>query len=205
MLFVLACFYEESNIYNNLLHVFMVTETEDKNNKEYATNYARGRSGDIVRDAFNSWEDHDSIEYQAYKAGERDRSKFGFKSQDDCGSGESSEPVVSDPSDSCCFITSACLDDLHLPRTDLGMVAMKTLVRNHILKTHQGKRDYVTYGKIAPGIVRRIRARKDSLAVWNNVYSVLQGIVPSVQRGDYQEGYEKYKSLVLGLEAELAR
>jgi len=108
-------------------------------------------------------------------------------------------------SSSCCYITSACLDDLGIPRTAREMTAMKTLTRDHILRTFGGKRDYIKYGRIAPGIVRGIRARNDSLSIWRSVYDTLQRIPPSVQRGAYQEGYDKYKSLVLGLEAEFAQ
>ena len=55
----------------------MSDDKQDENNKEYVENYERGRSGDFVRDTYNSFvEDHDSVVYKAYVAGEADRKKF---------------------------------------------------------------------------------------------------------------------------------
>ncbi len=70
----------------------MSDSKQDENNKEYAEAYARGRSGDFVRDfAHQAGSDKNSIEYKAYEAGAQDRSSKGFKSADECGSGESSD------------------------------------------------------------------------------------------------------------------
>jgi hypothetical protein len=183
----------------------MPTETEDKNNKEYAVNYSRGRTGDFIRDSFNDWEDPDSIEFKAYRAGQEDRRKYGYSSETGDGSSDgpttSDEPTSSGGSDSCCYIVGACLDDLGLPRNSLEMRAMKQLAKNHILKSFSGRRDYVRYGKIGPSIVTAIRARTNSQGTWEKVYETLQGIAPQIYEGKYQEGYQRYKTLVLDLES----
>lgn len=183
----------------------MPTETEDKNNQEYATNYSRGRTGDFVRDCFNDFEDPDSIEYKAYRAGQEDRRKYGYLSEDETGDGTSDEPTISDDSSSCCYIVGACLDEMGLPRSSPEMMAMKQLAKNYILKSFSGRRDYVRYGRIGPSIVTKIRASENSKGIWGKVYETLQGIAPQVYEGKYQQGYRQYRDLVLGLETSLLK
>ncbi|MEI6850279.1 MAG: hypothetical protein WCK29_04540 [archaeon] len=173
----------------------MVSREEDENNREYADNYARGRSGEGSDTINGAFIDRGSIEYKAYKAGQEDREKYGPLDRDDCGTGESAP-------DSCCYIVSACLDNLNLPRSSLEMKAMKKLTREFILKSFSGKRDYITYGKIGPAIVRSIQSTSDSQATWQQVYGMLQGIARKVEEGKYQESHDQFKSLVLGLEAQ---
>lgn len=181
----------------------MVTEEEDANNKEYAAGYGSGRSSDIVRRTIAESPfglDRNSVYYKGYEAGVQDQRDHGFKSADDCGTGESDEPVESS---SCCYIVGACLDDLHLPRTSQEMLSMKTLAKDHILKSFSGKRDYVRYGRIGPRIVQAIRSRADSQTIWRRIHGKLQEIAPKVKQGQYQEAYEQYRDLVFGLEAQL--
>lgn len=179
----------------------MVTEEEDKNNKEYASEYASGRSGNELKDFLvQGGRDKDSIAYKAYRDGEQDRHEYGWKSSDDCGSGESDSS-----SSSCCYITSACLDDLGLPRSSPEMKVVKLLTKDFILKSFSGKRDYIMYGRIAPVIVQKIRANNNYLDTWKNVYAQLREIIPTVEQGRYEEGYNQYKSLVLGLEAQFGK
>lgn len=114
---------------------------------------------------------------------------------------ESQIEESSSTGDSCCYIVGACLDDLGLPRNSLEMKAMKQLAKNHILKSFSGRRDYIRYGKIGPSIVTAIRARTNSKGIWEKVHETLQGIAPQVYEGKYQEGYQRYKTLVLDLES----
>lgn len=102
--------------------------------------------------------------------------------------------------DSCCYITSACLDDLGIPRTALEMTSMKTLTKEHILKSFGGIKDYIRYGRRAPRIVEAIRAREDSRKIWGEVYSGLRDVASAVASREYERGYQKYKNLVLELE-----
>lgn len=105
----------------------------------------------------------------------------------------------------CCYITSACLDDLGIPRTTREMTAMKTLTRDHVLRTFSGKRDYIKYERIAPGVVRAIRGSRDVRRVWTGVHETLRGVADLVDSGKYEEGHQMYKTLVLGLEAQFVR
>lgn len=116
-------------------------------------------------------------------------------------SSDSEDESENKKNESCCYITSACLDDLAIPRTSPEMRAMKTLTKNHILKSFGGIKDYVRYGMIAPPIVESIRAREDSKEIWQRVYACLGDVVQAVSSGNYEQGYQKYKDLVLGLES----
>ena len=181
----------------------MPKSQEQMNNEEYASAYASGRSSDFVRreiatSSIGFASDPNSITGKGYRAGVADQKEYGYKPADDCGSGESS-------SDSCCYITSACLDDLGLPRSSLEMKAMKLLTKDHILKSFRGKRDYITYGRRAPIIVQKIRSRTDAQETWTRVYETLKQITATILSGRYKEGHQQYKSLVLELEDKFAK
>jgi len=106
---------------------------------------------------------------------------------------------------SCCYITTACLDALGLPRNSLEMQAMKVLTRGYILKSFSGKREYVQYGRKAPGIVQAINSREDALSIWERVYEKVREVTTSVLSGNYAKGHQQYKDLVLGLEEKFAK
>jgi len=169
-----------------------MTTTEEQNNKDYAGGYARGRSGDVVRDVFGLTGGDDQ-RHKGYADGAKDRDRYGFKPEDECGTGETHD-------DSCCYITSACLDSMKLPRTSLEMKAMKVLTKDHILKSFSGKRDYIAYGRKAPAIVGAINSRPDSQKIWAQVYNSLKQVAVRVFAGEYVEGHGQYKALVLALE-----
>lgn len=99
-----------------------------------------------------------------------------------------------------CYITTACLDALSLPKDSLEMIAMKVLTKEHILKSFQGKKDYITYGRKAPVIVQAIESRDDSQDIWKRVYGALKNITSAVLSSDYERAHQQYKDLVLGLE-----
>lgn len=107
--------------------------------------------------------------------------------------------LPSDFDSKCCYITSACLEDLGLPLNSLEMKAMKILTRENILKSFKGKRDYISYGKKAPEIVKAIRSKPESKQIWKQVYQSLNDVTSAVAFGRYEEGYEQYKSLVVRL------
>ncbi len=114
------------------------------------------------------------------------------------GSSETKEEEKKE--ESCCYVTSACLDDLGLSRDCDEMRAMKDLTKNHILKSFSGIRDYVRYGRRAPAVVEAIRSRTDSREVWQGVYGSLKEVTSKIVSGAYEAGYQAYKDLVLNLE-----
>lgn len=101
--------------------------------------------------------------------------------------------------DSCCYITTACLKSLGMPEDCLEFKAMKILTKEHILKSRQGKRDYVSYGRKSPAIVKRIEARTDAREIWTGVYEKLKDVAKLVFDKNYEGGYQSYRSLVIDL------
>lgn len=108
--------------------------------------------------------------------------------------------LPSDFDSKCCYITSACLEDLGLSTDSLEMTAVKILTKGHILRSFKGKRDYLTYARRAPAIVQAIRASSDFKRIWTQVYVALNEVTSAVASKRYEEGYQKYKSIVLKLE-----
>lgn len=118
---------------------------------------------------------------------------------------ENSPDGTSESSTSCCFITSACLDSMGIPRDCPEMRAMKVLAKDYILKSFSGKRDFITYRRKAPKIVEAIRTRSDPWAIWEGVYGKLKGITVTIVSGDHQQGHRQYRNLVLSLEAKFVK
>jgi len=105
-------------------------------------------------------------------------------------------------SSSGCYITTACLDAMNLPRNSLEMRAMKILTRKHILRSFSGRRDFLLYGRKAPVVVQAIEARSDAREIWNGVYERLKSVTENTVSGNYKTAHEEYRDLVLGLERE---
>ena len=139
---------------------------------------------DGLRGALTMYDDRDVENQKKYNEGWRNT-----KNQEDSNSG------------SCCYITTACLRALNLPEEDsLEFKAMKVLTKDHILKSRQGKRDYISYNRKSPRIVAEINSRKDAQEVWSGVYEKLRTVTQLVFDGKHEEGYHAYKSLVFVLE-----
>lgn len=82
---------------------------------------------------------------------------------------------------------------------------MKEVTKNHILKSRQGQRDYIMYGKKGPMIVEKIEAQKDSIEIWRGIHERLKGVIQFAINGDREGSYRAYKTLVYDLEAQVAR
>ena len=123
------------------------------------------------------------------------RSSLSKRSSEDSNDDEEEEK-----SESCCYITSACLDDLAISRNAPEMKAMKVLTKKYILKSFGGRRDYISYGRRAPKVVEAIRAREDAPKIWAEVYEGLKKVSARVVGNHFREAHQDYKSLVLELE-----
>jgi len=99
-----------------------------------------------------------------------------------------------------CYVTTACLDALGLPRDSLEMKAIKVLTRDHVLKSFSGKRDYVSYQTKGPAIVQAIASQENPQGIWDGIYQRLGDVTASVLSNDYEKGHNQYKELILGLE-----
>ncbi|MBU3913383.1 MAG: hypothetical protein KKE50_04800 [Nanoarchaeota archaeon] len=156
------------------------------------------RTGEAGRGAGFTQDEADKSAFSHLKGADPNDSRYEGGDSGE-GSGGSSG---GDSGGSCCYVTTACLDALGLPRDSLEMRAMKTLTREHILKSFSGKRDYVLYGRKGPLIVQAIGAREDSQGIWKRIYEKLQDVTSSVLSSNYERGHQLYKELILGLEAQ---
>lgn len=169
-----------------------------RNDEIYEEGVKEGKDGGIFSDAMHEYGKilpvPSSKEYEirskAYEYGRDHRDSD--SSSDDSSSSSSSD-------DSCCYITTACLRSLGMPEDSLEFKAMKILTREHILKSRQGKRDYISYGRKLPMIVKKIEARIDAKEIWENVYERLKDITKLVSDRNYEEGYQSYRGLVTEL------
>ena len=167
-----------------------------ENDAAYEGGVKDGKEGNFFDDAVRlfapNFTEKDEIRDKGYDWGHEHR-------YDDVDSGSES----SEKSESCCFITTACLRALNLPEDSLEFKAMKVLTKEHILKSMQGKRDYITYNRIAPAIVGRIESRDDSKKIWSKVYESLSSVAQLVFQERYAEGHSEYKRLVKELEVQV--
>lgn len=105
----------------------------------------------------------------------------------------------------CCYVTTACLDSMGLPRDSLEMKAMKELTTEHILKSLQGKKDYVSYQRIGPSIVEAVESRSNAREIWEEVYGALKSVTSAVFSGRYEDAHQKYKELMLDLKKQFVK
>ena len=169
--------------------------------------FDRGREEGRKSDVFSDWV-HDSNPFKGDSSTDRARDggyKEGVKDRyEGRGSDNDSSGSSSSDSGACCYITTACLDAMGLPIDSLEMRAMKTLTKEHILKSFSGKRDYILYGRKAPKVVEAIKTRSDSNEIWKVVYETLREITSTVLSMDYGKAHQQYRELVLGLESKYA-
>ena len=163
----------------------------------YMSNESKGESSETERNYDVSLETLLGVEQHRTRITDTDGDTY-------TGHGTTSEASQSDASDKfesgnadCCFITTACLEDLgYNPSETEEMRAMKIVTKNHVLKSRAGMRDYIKYGRIAPGIVAAIRGRGDTEQIWRRVYEKLKDVSIAVFEGDLDKGYQRYKALV---------
>ena len=178
----------------------------EKNNDEiYQEGYDRARAGDGITDFVNSpgpgildsifdlkQTESEKIFDKGYEKGRDDRLEYGRREDSDSDDSSSEES-----SKSCCYIVTACLNNLGLSLEESQeLKAMKLVTREYALTSARGKRDYIIYQRNAPGIVGRIESRDDSKEVWGRVYDRLKDISQIVFSGNLERGYKDYKSLV---------
>lgn len=172
-------------------------DLEEKNNKEYADGYGSGRSGDLVRDIFVDVVEDKGQWKTGYDAGRHDRHENGYKSKDDCGTGETRE----EPS-SGCFLATACVSAMGLPDNCLELRTLRSFRDKILLPSSAGRKAIKEYYRIAPSIVKAVNVSGKSEEVWSNVYLDVQKAVSLVKRGMFNEAFEHYKQMTTALKTE---
>lgn len=98
--------------------------------------------------------------------------------------------------ESFCFLTTACVCFQGLPDNCLELETLRAYRDKILIKTPGGKRDIIEYYNIAPRIVRAISMNPDKNQIWRFVFGQIQDSVRFIQRGDYDNAYNCYKSMV---------
>ena len=107
------------------------------------------------------------------------------------------------PTDSGCFLTTACIKARNLPDDCYELNIMRKYRDSYLITLPTGKEDIMHYYEIAPLIVNRIEAREDSVLIFCKLYDEL--VLPCVrllENNDLYGAYMLYKEKTLELEAE---
>lgn len=103
---------------------------------------------------------------------------------------------------SSCFITSACIKAMALPDDCYELSVLRSF-RDTWLKNQPGGEEAIsTYYKIAPTIVERINTSSDSLEQYQHLFDeYITPCVSMIEKGCYQEAYNKYAEMITQLQA----
>ena len=174
-------------------------DTQEENNKEYADGYGSGRSGDALRDFFvRGTEDHDSQFYKGYDAGESDRDEYGYKSKDDCGTGESDS---GSSGGGLCFITTACTAARGLPDNCDILETLRLYRETYVRRRPEGDSLIQWYKAVAPQIVAAVNATPTARSEWELVYREVERAFDLIRAGDHASALAEYGRMVRRLAA----
>lgn len=96
-----------------------------------------------------------------------------------------------------CFITTACVITKGLPDNCEQLTTLRLFRDTYVSSLPQGEELIAEYYAIAPRIVSVINDKKNSAAIWNDLYETL--VLKSlslIQYGKYDEAYQNYLSIV---------
>jgi hypothetical protein len=166
------------------------TEQEDKNNKEYAEGYSRGRSGDVFRDTaeYIFKDSDDDINHKGYEQGARDRKEYGYKSKDDCGDGETK-------SSGSCFLSTACVEYMGLKDDCNELKTLREFRDTYMQETTERKAMVKEYYSNAPQIVKKINALKTKDQIYHNIYENIIEIIKMIKFGSKEKAMKIYEKM----------
>jgi len=174
---------------------------QEQNNKEFASGYARGRSGDGLRDTLNDCEDHDSQEYKGYVAGMEDRWKYGYKPQEECNTGESK----SDDGGSSCFLTTACVQAQGLGDNCSILNELRVFRDTYVATLPSGASMLREYYSTAPMIVSAVNRSANRHREWQRIFTEISSIVDLIRRSRYDDAVTAYGQLFERLQSSYGR
>lgn len=107
------------------------------------------------------------------------------------------------PSDSRCFLTTACIRAKNLPDNCTALMTLRSYRDTYLLSFEEGKKDVQQYYQIAPLIVLAVDAHPNTDQIYAGIYENL--IVPCVKliaEGNFKEAHQLYKDAALALKEE---
>lgn len=105
------------------------------------------------------------------------------------------------PSDSRCYLTTACIRARNLPDDCRELTAFRHFRDEYVKKQPDGNQDIAHYYAVAPKIVEKISQQRNSCELYNRIYENL--IVPCVafmETGEFENAYSMYKNYTSQLE-----
>lgn len=108
-----------------------------------------------------------------------------------------------DSSSGSCFLTSACVEAKGLPDDCRELTVLRGFRDSYLAGIEGGKAEICEYYHIAPAIVSNIKARPDSLKIFERIYNEL--VMPCVEfinEGKNEEAHKLYRSYTLLLKGE---
>ena len=112
-------------------------------------------------------------------------------------------PIYKGNDTSGCFLTSACVEAKGLPDDCYELTTLRKFRDEYLAKQECGACEIAHYYHVAPGIVERIKAGENAIAVFEKIYEEL--VVPCVkliEDGQLEKAHEKYRGYVRKMEKE---
>ena len=110
-------------------------------------------------------------------------------------------PIYKGNDTSGCFLTSACVEAKGLPDDCYELTTLRKFRDEFLAKQECGKCEIEHYYHVAPAIVDRINASKDSIAVFERIYDEL--VVPCIKMiegSNFFGAHMHYRDYVVKLE-----
>lgn len=103
-----------------------------------------------------------------------------------------------------CFITSACVEARGLADDCKELTILRSFRDTYLRNVEGGMLEISQYYLIAPKIVEKIKAREDSMTIFERIYSELvEPCVAFIEQGENGKAHELYKKYTLRLSQEL--
>lgn len=107
------------------------------------------------------------------------------------------------PSDSACYLTTACIKAKKLPDDCYELTTMRNYRDTYLRSLPTGEDDINHYYDVAPKIVRNIESQENSDLIFCSIYNEL--IIPCIElieKNDLLGAYNLYKKKTICLEKE---
>lgn len=103
-----------------------------------------------------------------------------------------------------CFLTSACCNHKGLPDDCPELTRLRDFRDTYLTKTEAGRQLISEYYLIAPNIVEKLNLHPNQDAIYERIYASICSIISILDQGKFDLAIEKYKEMVLGVQAEVS-